>query len=177
MNIRILIACIGNIFLGDDAFGVEVSRSLLSRTLPSEVTVKDFGVRGFDLAYALLEPWRSVILVDALARDAAPGTLFVLEPDINRLCDLGAEGMDLSPHSMDPMRVLSLAVSMGPVCARVLIVGCVPKDFGDEFEGRMGLSSSVQAAVEEAANMIEELVASILGEDQQKPMQLHAVER
>ncbi|GAC1415629.1 MAG: hypothetical protein NVSMB62_03790 [Acidobacteriaceae bacterium] len=176
MNTRILIACIGNIFLGDDAFGVEVSRSLLCRMLPSEVTVKDFGIRGFDLAYTLLEPWGTVILVDALARDAIPGTLFVLKPDLSKFGNLAEEGMDLNPHSMDPVRVLNLALSIGPVVARVLVVGCVPNDFGDELEGRMGLSSSVRAAVEEASNIVEELVAQILVKAELSA-QLHEVER
>ena len=66
MTAKILVAGVGNIFLGDDAFGVEVARSLSKRQLPESVTVKDFGIRGFDLAYALLDPWDAVILVDAL---------------------------------------------------------------------------------------------------------------
>ena len=164
MKPTILIACIGNIFLGDDAFGVEVARSLATRTLPDEVQVRDFGIRGFDLAYTLLDPWHSVILVDALAGNEPPGTLFVLEPDLTGLGNNNAEGLDLNPHGMDPMRVLNLAASLGGISARVLVLGCEPNDFGDELEGRMGLSPSVQAAVEEASNMIEDLVEKILAE-------------
>jgi hydrogenase maturation protease len=164
MKPTILIAGIGNIFLGDDAFGVEVARSLLHRTLPGEVQVKDFGIRGFDLAYTLLDPWHTVILVDALARHEPAGTLFVLEPDLTGLGDPGTAGMDLNPHGMDPMRVLHLAASLGPIGARILVLGCEPDDFGDELEGRMGLSPRVQAVVEEAANMIEELIGKILAE-------------
>ncbi|MDQ3686285.1 MAG: hydrogenase maturation protease, partial [Acidobacteriota bacterium] len=52
---RILIAGIGNIFLGDDAFGCEVAQRLSGRTLPDEVRVVDFGIRGLDLAYALMD--------------------------------------------------------------------------------------------------------------------------
>jgi hydrogenase maturation protease len=176
MSTSILIAGIGNIFLGDDAFGVEVARSLAARSLPAEVMVKDFGIRGFDLSYALLDPWDAVILVDALAHSEAPGTLFVLEPDLSGLGNPGAEGMDLNPHGMDPMRVLNLAASMGSISARILVVGCEPLDFGDEMEGRMGLSVSVQAAVEEASNMIEELVGDILANGE-NPMQLQEIER
>src|ERR1700736_3665162 len=154
MTKTILIAGIGNIFLGDDAFGVEVARSLSQRTLPGQVQVKDFGIRGFDLAYTLLEPWHAVILVDALARSQPPGTLFVLEPDLAGLGDPDAVGMDLNPHGMDPMRVLHLAASLGTIPARILVVGCDPADFGDELEGRMGLSPQAQAAVDEASNMI-----------------------
>jgi hydrogenase maturation protease len=168
----ILVAGVGNIFLGDDAFGVEVVRSLSRRTLPVEVLVKDFGIRGFDLAYTLLDPWHTVILVDALPRNEVPGTLFVLEPDLTGLGDPRAVGMDLNPHGMDPMRVLSLAVALGPVAARILVVGCEARDFGGEFEGRMGLSPEVQAVVEEASNMIEELVGRILAEIKDQPMPL-----
>jgi hydrogenase maturation protease len=174
MTRTILIAGIGNIFLGDDAFGVEVARSLARRTLPGEVQVKDFGIRGFDLAYTLLEPWHTVILVDALPRKEAPGTLFVLEPDLSGLGDPGAVGMDLNPHGMDPLRVLNLAASFGPITAHLLVVGCEPKDFGDELEGRMGLSPPVQAMVEEASNMIEELIKKNLAESKDHSMQLQS---
>jgi hydrogenase maturation protease len=172
MTKTILIAGIGNIFLGDDAFGVEVACALSRRSLPGEVQVKDFGIRGFDLAYTLLAPWHTVILVDALPRKEAPGTLFVLEPDLTGLGDPGAAGMDLNPHGMDPMRVLNLAASLGPIPARILVIGCEPRDFGDELEGRMGLSPQVQAAVDEALNMIEELVGRILAANKDQPMPL-----
>jgi hydrogenase maturation protease len=151
---RILVAGVGNIFLGDDGFGVEVAQSLSKRQLPETVTVKDFGIRGFDLAYALLDPWDGVIIVDALPRGEAPGTLYVVEPDRS-----GAGEADINPHGMDPVRVLNLAASMGTISAKVLVVGCEPHDFGDELEGRMGLSSPVQAAVEEACNTVVELAA------------------
>ena len=152
---KILVAGVGNIFLGDDGFGVEVAQSLGKRQLPETVTVKDFGIRGFDLAYALLDPWDGVIIVDALPRGEAPGTLYVIEPDRSAAADA-----DINPHGMDPVRVLNLAASMGTISARVLVVGCEPHDFGDELEGRMGLSSPVQAAVEEACTTVLELAAS-----------------
>jgi hydrogenase maturation protease len=155
IGIRILVAGVGNIFLGDDGFGVEVAQSLSKRQVPETVTVKDFGIRGFDLAYALLDPWDGVIIVDALPRGEAPGTLYVIEPDRS-----SAAEADINPHGMDPVRVLNLAASMGTISARVLVVGCEPNDFGDELEGRMGLSSPVQAAVEEACNTVLELAAS-----------------
>ena len=155
IGIRILVAGVGNIFLGDDGFGVEVAQSLSKRQLPETVTVKDFGIRGFDLAYALLDPWDGVIIVDALPRGEAPGTLYVIEPDRS-----GAAEADINPHGMDPVRVLNLAASLGTISARVLVVGCEPNDFGDELEGRMGLSSPVQAAVEEACNTVLELATS-----------------
>jgi hydrogenase maturation protease len=161
MRGAILIAGVGNIFLGDDAFGVEVARSLAKRSLPYDVLVKDFGIRGFDLAYALLDPWKAVIIVDALPRGEAPGTLYIVEPDLTRMGDLSTPGMDLNPHGMDPVRVMNLALSMGQISAQVYVVGCEPNDFGDELQGRMGLSVPVQVAVEEASNMVEELIAKI----------------
>jgi hydrogenase maturation protease len=154
---KVLIACVGNIFLGDDGFGVEVALSLGKRQLPEGVSVKDYGIRGFDLTYALLDPWDLVILVDALPRGEAAGTLYVIEPELN-----GPATADtaLNPHGMDPARVLSLAASMGTISAQLLVVGCEPHDFGDELEGRIGLSAPVQAAVEEACNTILDLVVS-----------------
>jgi hydrogenase maturation protease len=165
MNPTILIAGIGNIFLGDDAFGVEVVRALTRRQLPAGVTVKDFGIRGFDVAYALLDPWDAVVLVDALSRGEAPGTLYTMEPDAAALKNPKPAGASLDPHSMDPVRVLSLAASIGTISARVLIVGCEPNDFGDELDGRMGLSPVVAAAIDEAADMVEELAGHILSGD------------
>jgi len=159
---KILIAGVGNIFLGDDGFGVEVAVALSKRQLPSGLSVKDFGIRGFDLAYALLDPWDAVIIVDALPRGQASGTLYVLEPDA------ATADMELNPHGMDPVRVLNLAASLGSISAKVLVVGCEPHDLGDELEGRMGLSAPVQAAVEEACDMIVELANSL---------QLQTVER
>lgn len=180
MTPTILVAGIGNIFLGDDAFGVEVARSLLVRRLPPSVTVKDFGIRGFDLAYALLDPWHTVILVDALPQGAAPGTLFVMEPDLPATDGAGisiSPDMAFNAHGMDPVRVLHLAASLGTITAAVFLVGCEPHDFGDELEGRMGLSNPVAAVVEEASNMVERLIARILQAETQPSPTLQATER
>jgi hydrogenase maturation protease len=162
MTARILVAGVGNIFLGDDGFGVEVAQSLSRRQLPESLVVKDFGIRGFDLAYSLLDPWDTVIIVDAMPRGEAAGTIYVVEPDLARLSATGSADTAINPHGMDPVRVLNLAASLGTIVARVLVVGCEPLDFGDELEGRMGLTAPVQAAVEEAANTIVDLTARIL---------------
>jgi hydrogenase maturation protease len=172
MSTKILIACVGNIFLGDDGFGPEVALSLSRRQLPENVSVKDFGIRGFDLTYALLDPWDAVIIVDAMPRGEAAGTLYVMEPDLAG----SGESAEINPHSMDPVRVLNLAAAQGTISAQVLIVGCQPHDFGDELEGRMGLSSPVQSAVEEASNMITELAAGIAS-TKETNSQLQTVER
>ncbi len=160
MSTKILIAGVGNIFLGDDGFGVEVARSLSKRQLPENVSVKDFGIRGFDLAYALLDPWDAVIIVDALPRGEAAGTLYVIEPDLAGSAESAAHGDQSARHGSgagtEPGRF------DGHHFRQVLVVGCEPQDFGDELEGRMGLSSPVQAAVEEACNMVVELAGASL---------------
>ncbi len=109
MSHRILIACVGNIFLGDDAFGVEVARELATRQLPEGVSVIDFGIRAFDLAYALLDPWDAVILVDAVPRGDAPGTLYTIEPDLSSIAAAETSDGPLDGHSMDPVKVVQLA--------------------------------------------------------------------
>jgi hydrogenase maturation protease len=160
MSQRILIACVGNIFLGDDAFGVEVARVLATREFPEGVQVVDFGIRAFDLAYALLDPWDVVILVDAVPRGDVPGTLYTLEPDLDSIASGQAEDAPLDGHSMDPVKVVQSAKTMGAITARLLIVGCEPADCGGD-EGRMGLTGPVQNAIAPAADMVEELVEQI----------------
>jgi len=162
MSASILIAGVGNIFLGDDAFGVETARALAMRNLPEGVAVVDYGIRGFDLAYALLEPWDAVILIDTLSRGNDPGTLYIMEPDLSRFTNAQSAEVMMNPHGMDPLHVLHLALSIGEVRARVYLVGCEPEDFGDELEGRMGLSETVRSSVGEAVGMVEGLVGRIL---------------
>src|ERR1700744_6352286 len=118
MNPSILIAGVGNIFLGDDAFGVETARALAERRHPQGVSVVDYGIRGFDLAYALLDPWDAVILVDALPRGGSAGTLYLVEPDLSGVKDSACADMAMNPHGMDPLHVLHLAFSMGEVSAK-----------------------------------------------------------
>ncbi len=153
---RILIAGIGNIFLGDDAFGVEVARRLLTRELPANVRVTDFGIRGYDLAYALLDGYDTTILVDACPRGDAAGTLYVIEPDLN---DLGEAETGMEGHSMHPLNVLRLARSMGPI-KRVLLVGCEPATLGPD-EGQMGLSTTVEAVIDDAVQLVESMIGKL----------------
>lgn len=160
----ILIAGVGNIFLGDDAFGVEVARDMAKRSLPAGVSVVDFGIRGFDLAFALLDTWDAVIIVDAMSRGGSAGTLYTIEPDLDSIANTHSPEMAMNPHGMDPVRVLSLAASMGKIGAHVYVVGCEPGDFGDELEGRMGLSPHLQSVVAEASDMVERLVGRITHE-------------
>jgi hydrogenase maturation protease len=158
---RILIAGIGNIFLGDDAFGVEVATNLARRTFPRGVRVADFGIRGFDLAYALMEGYQTTILVDAYPGEGQPGTLFVVEPDLQNLDSAGTQPGFVDPHGMNPLNVLRMAVNMGAQLKRILLVGCVPATLGPE-EGKMGLSEPIAAAVDEAVELIDTLVTRIL---------------
>lgn len=158
---RILIAGIGNIFLGDDGFGCEVLRRLIAIPWPESVRVVDFGIRGFDLAYALLDGYDVTIFVDATPRGGTPGTLYTIEPDLDELENLDAESMMVETHGMNPMKVLSMVKAMGGEFKRILLVGCEPQTFGPE-EGQMGLSEPVEAAVDEAGRIVESLVAKIL---------------
>jgi len=157
---RILVAGVGNIFLGDDAFGVEVVRRLAQRPLPASVRVVDFGIRGLDLAYALLDGYDGVVLVDAAPRGGPPGALYVIEPD----AAAAEAGAAVEPHGMDPVKVLRLAAAMGGRVGRLLVVGCEPAAPAETVEEmQAGLSGPVAAAVDEAVRLVESLVAQLLG--------------
>jgi hydrogenase maturation protease len=170
---RILIACIGNIFFGDDGFGVEVAQRLLSRPgqpYGEQVQVVDFGIRGLDLAYTLLDDgYDTLVLVDAISpRGGAPGTLYLIEPDLTKLGpEQGVEAgrVAIDSHSMDPFKVLAFARTLGAQPIRTLLVGCEPSNVragqADE-EMHMDLSQPVQAALDEAVKMIDSLVERLL---------------
>jgi hydrogenase maturation protease len=164
---RILVAGIGNIFCGDDAFGVEVAQRMTARPLPPGVTVTDFGIRGFDLACALLDGYDLVVMVDACPRGTPPGTLHVIEPD---LADLDAEGQTwVEPHGLDPLNVLRLARGMGGALSPIVLVGCEPETLGGE-DGVMGLSDRVASAVTEALGLIDSLLAdAVRGQESRTP--------
>lgn len=161
---RILVAGIGNMFLADDAFGPEVVSALRGRPLPDGVHVADFGIRGMDLAYRLLDGYDAAVLVDAAPRGGAPGTLYVIEPGP------GGTGPQEPPeaHGMDPVKVLALARRLALEeqieLPRVLVVGCEPliRMRGDEPEVAVGLSEPVQAAVGEAVGLLESLTGTLL---------------
>jgi hydrogenase maturation protease len=165
---RILIACIGNIFLGDDGFGVEVAQRLMSRKYPEGVQVVDFGIRGMEMAYTLLDDYDALVLVDAVPRGSPPGTLYLIEPDLSGMSpEKGVEAgrVALDAHSMDPVKVLAFARTLGARPIYTLLVGCEPATFGggeDYEEMQMGLSEPVQAAVDEAVKMIDSLVEKLI---------------
>ncbi len=159
---RVLIAGVGNIFLGDDGFGVEVIRRLAEREMPEGVEVKDFGIRGMDLAYALQEDYEVVVFVDAVPRGEEPGTVYLIEPEIEEDGEVS-----LDTHGMDPVKVIKLSRALGAEPTRTLVVGCEPRVVlsGEDYDDMsMELSEPVQAAVEEAAKLVESLVEEIGGE-------------
>lgn len=156
----ILVAGIGNIFNGDDAFGVEVVRRLSRRMLPDGVKVIDFGIRGIDLTYALLDGYEAAVLVDAAQRGEPPGTVSVIEP--GPLADEPSpEDLMLSPHELDPAKVLRLVAALGGNCRRLLLVACEPLTFGGE-DGLMGLSPPVAASVDAAVAAVEQVVGELI---------------
>ena len=150
---RVLVAGVGNIFLGDDAFGCQVVARLASEHLPPDVRLEDFGIRGIHLAYELLEGYELVILVDAVPRGGTPGDLYVIEPESDEERTMAHEGSLVDAHGMEPGSVLSLLETMGGN-ARILVVGCEPADASD----RMGLSGPVEAAVGRAVPLIKRLL-------------------
>ena len=159
---RVLVAGVGNIFLGDDGFGVEVVRRLAERALPEGVEVKDFGIRVMDLAYALQEDYEAVVLVDAVPRGEEPGTVYLLKPEIEEDGDVS-----LDTHGMDPVKVIKLSRALGAEPTRTLVVGCEPLVVlsGEDYDDMsMELSEPVQAAVGEAVKLVESLVEEIGGE-------------
>lgn len=131
------------------------------RPLPDGVRVVDFGIRGLDLTYALLDGYEAVVLVDAAPRGGPPGTLYILEPDRGSAAEDGA-GPAVQGHGMDPVRVLRLAAAMGGRVERLLLVGCEPAPPDEAGEMRMGLSDPVRAAVDEAVGVVESLVGRLL---------------
>jgi hydrogenase maturation protease len=156
---RILVAGIGNIFFGDDAFGCEVAQQLAREKLPEGVAVRDYGIRSYDLAYALLEPNDAAILIDAVPRGEEPGTIFLLELDINKLDSAGSESVNA--HVMNPVAVLQLVRSFGGSPRELYLVGCEPAVLETE---ELGLSEKVQAAIPLALDTIRDLLEKLLHE-------------
>ncbi len=161
---RILVAGIGNIFLGDDAFGCEVAKRLFERKLPENVRVVDYGIRGFDLAYALMDGYDVTIFIDATPRGDAPGTVYLIEPDLDELNKLDAPNAAIDTHNMNPLKVLAMVKTLGGEFKKIYLIGCEPLFTGEEDIGFMGLSEPVAGAVDKAVEVVESLVAKILTE-------------
>jgi hydrogenase maturation protease len=156
-NRTVLIAGIGNIFLGDDAFGSEVARRLQLQPWADGVRVVDFGIRGLDLAYALLDGHDLTILIDAAPRGMAVGTVSLVEPDLLAIDQPEHSPPLVDAHTLDPLKILGLAHAMGAPRTRLLLVACEPADLGGD-DGRLGMSDPVRVAVDEAVQLISRLV-------------------
>ena len=193
---RILIAGVGNIFHGDDAFGVEVIRALSTRPLPEQVVVEDFGIRSYDLAYALTDSYDAVILVDAMPRGRPPGTVSLVEPDTAR--PSGVSGAELvgarSTASLSPCDNRDAVERVPTALAETLNEALDPHAMNLDAVlrmaqtlggvngrlylvgcepavlecdgGKLGLSRHVASAVPIAVGMLESLVARLLDETQ-----------
>lgn len=154
---RILVAGIGNVFLGDDGFGVALADRLARRELPAGVEVTDYGIRGMDLACAMQEDYDAVVLLDAAPRGGRPGTLYVIEPELE-------DGeLALDAHGMDPVKVLAMVRAFGADRPRTLVVGCEPhtRMRGDEEDLVVALSEPVRAALEPAVELVQSLLSEL----------------
>jgi hydrogenase maturation protease len=148
-----LVAGVGNIFLGDDAFGCEVIRMMAGRPVPDGVEIRDFGIRGVHLAYDLLDGCDLFVLVDAAPRGEAPGTVSVIEVEVPEPDPSAGPVMDA--HDLTPDAIFTLLGSLGGRPGRSLLVACEPADTG----AGMGLSEPVLAALPHAVRAIEEIIA------------------
>jgi hydrogenase maturation protease len=166
--VKVLVAGIGNIFLGDDGFGVEVANRMAPLPQPDGVVVADFGIRGVHLAYELLGGYDALVLIDAVPIGEPPGTLAVIEPEI---AELTAGDDDMAPamdaHSMNPAVVLGMLAGLGGEVGRVVIVGCQP----EVIEEGIGLSAPVTAAIDRAITAVTEVVTELCGTE---PEESHA---
>lgn len=163
---RILVAGIGNIFLGDDGFGVALADRLARRKLPAGVEVADFGIRGLDLAYALGEGYAAVVLLDATPRGQPPGTLYVIEAEVE-----DDDEVAIDAHGMDPVKVLALAHTLGGPPPRTLVVGCEPQTrmTGEEEDVVADLSEPVRAALDEGVKLVESLLEDLTAIEEKEP--------
>ena len=154
---RVLVAGIGNVFLGDDGWGVALAERLAGQPLPAGVQVVDYGIRGMDLAYALGDGWDAAVLLDLAPRGEAPGTVSVLEPVID------PEALAVDTHGMDPVKVLAMARALGGEPPRTLVVACEPARVldagGDELLAE--LTPAVRAALDTGAAVVRDLLAEL----------------
>ncbi|WP_329164382.1 hydrogenase maturation protease [Streptomyces sp. NBC_01267] len=150
---RVLVAGIGNLFLGDDGFGPEVVRRLArSGGMPPQVRVVDYGIRGMHLAYDLLDGYDALVLVDAYPGGGPAGQLTVLRIGVE---DLGTGEFDA--HGMNPVAVLANLDQLGGTLPLTYLVGCTPAD----IEEGIGLSEAVDNTVPEAIQAVHTLVRQL----------------
>jgi len=159
---RILVAGVGNVLRGDDGFGVEVAQALSrSSQLPNNVTVFEGGIAGIPLVQELMDGYDALIVADAVERGGAPGTIYLIEPDITDPATIDSSALHASladAHYTEPSQVLVLAKALGVLPPKVYIVGCQPAGY-DELGAE--LSDQVRGAVEVALNRIESLIETL----------------
>jgi len=156
--VNVLVAGFGNIFLSDDGFGCEAVRQLQATDLGPHVTVRDFGTGGLHLALEMVAGYDLVVIVDALARDAPPGTIFAIDCTEEAIVAQQADA-----HAMTVGAVLGLYNQMreqsGARAARVIVAGCVPQALDEGME----LSEPVRAALPSCVNLVRTLARQPVG--------------
>ena len=155
---QILVAGIGNAWLRDDGFGGEVAKLLVERGLPDGVTVLDFGSGGLDLAYEVMRGYDALVLVDVSRQGGEPGTLYVMEAEADDVDGQIEDGQMLNPHGVDPETVLRFVKYVGGWPGGVMVIACEPETVEDVG---LGLSESVRASVERAADLVLETIAEL----------------
>lgn len=159
---RILVAGIGNAWMGDDGFGSRVAERLGKRELPAEAAVFDFGTGGLDLAYEVMRGYDGLVLVDVSRQGGEPGTLYVMTPDEQEI-DAGIEdGQLLNPHDMDPRTVLRFVRTLGAWPGRVVVIACEPTEVGAVG---FGLSAAVEGAVDAAVDVVLRTIDELRSDD------------
>jgi hydrogenase maturation protease len=157
MSCSVLVAGIGNIFLSDDGFGVEVVSRLMKEDLPDEVRVDDFGIRGVHLAYELLENYDAAVIVDAVDMREPPGTIVLIEPERDRDAS-GEQAEAFDAHTMSPDVVLATLARLGGSVDRIFVLGCQPECLDEGI----GLSAPVGQAVDSAVQLCSQVVAQLV---------------
>jgi hydrogenase maturation protease len=161
MTQKMLVAGVGNIFFSDDAFGCEVVRRLPKEDLPEGVVVADFGIKGVHLAYELLEGYDTVVIVDAAPCGGKPGDLYLIEPKLEEIAEsplvqAASEGESalVDAHGLEPDAIFRMLKALGGNVGRALVVGCEPEN----IEDGLGLSATVEAAVEPAVRRLVDII-------------------
>jgi hydrogenase maturation protease len=155
---QILVAGIGNAFLGDDGFGGQVAARLEKRSLPEGVSVFDFGTGGLDLAYEVMRGYDALLLIDVSRQGEPPGTLYVMEPDAEDVEGGIEDGAVIDPHGMDPETVLRFVKAVGGWPGKVVVIACEPTSVG---EMGWGLSEAVEGAVDRAVELVLKTVEEL----------------
>jgi hydrogenase maturation protease len=159
VSARVLVAGIGNLFLGDDGFGVEVARRLRGEPPIAGVTVSDVGIRTLHLAYALLDRPDLLLIIDAASRGEAPGTVYLIDPLAEGATAGAVPTGPSDAHGMNLDTVLSAVRNLGGELPPIRLVGCEPAFLGE----RMGLSAEVESAIPRAIEIVHQQIAQTLG--------------